>query len=48
MGRAWLKVLADSDRAELVGLVDLNTDAARQAADENGFSGVAVAESLEE
>ena len=48
MGRAWLKVLADSDRAELVGLVDLNTDAARQAADETGFAGVAVAGSLEE
>ena len=48
MGRAWLQVIADSDRAELVGLVDLNTDAARQAADATGFAGVAVAGSLEE
>ena len=48
MGRAWLEVIGDSDQAELVGLVDLNTEAARQAADEAGFSRVAVAGSLEE
>ena len=48
MGRAWLQVIADSDRAELVGLVDLNTEAARQAADAGGFPGVAVAGSLEQ
>ncbi len=48
MGRAWLQVIADSDQAELVGLVDLNIDAARQSADATGFSRVAVASSLEE
>jgi len=48
MGRAWLQVIADSGRAELVGLVDLNTAAARQSADATGFSEVAVAASLEE
>ena len=48
MGRAWLQVIADSDRAELVGLVDLNTDTARQAADSTGFTDVWVAGSLEE
>ena len=48
MGRAWLQVIADSDQVELVGLVDLNTDAARQAADQTGFPGVAVAGSLDE
>jgi predicted dehydrogenase len=48
MGRAWLQVIGDSDRAELVGLVDLNPDAARQSADATGFPDVAVAGSLEE
>ena len=48
MGQAWLKLLAETDQTELVGLVDLNTDAARQAADAHGFPGVAVAGSLEE
>ena len=48
MGRAWLQVIDASDRAELVGLVDLDTDAARQAAEAAGFSGVAVARSLDE
>ncbi len=48
MGRAWLQVIADSDQVELVGLVDLNTDAARQAADQTGFPSVAVAGSLDE
>ena len=48
MGQAWLKLLGESDQTEPVGLVDLNTDAARQAADAHGFSGVAVAGSLEE
>ena len=48
MGRAWLQVIGESDETELVGLVDLNTDAARQAADASGFPGVVVAGSLEE
>ena len=43
MGRAWLRVITDSDQAELVGLVDLNEEAARQAADDVGCTGVAVA-----
>src|SRR5688572_19065145 len=48
MGQAWLKLLGESEQTELVGLVDLNTDAARQAADAHGFAGVPVAGSLEE
>ena len=48
MGRAWLQVIADSDQAELVGVVDLNTEVARQAVDASGFPGVAVAGSLEQ
>jgi predicted dehydrogenase len=48
MGRAWLQVIADSDQAELVGLVDLDTDAARQAADASGLPGIPVAGSLEQ
>jgi predicted dehydrogenase len=48
MGRAWLKLLGESEQTELVGLVDLNTDAARQAADAHGLAGVAVAGSLED
>ena len=47
MGRTWLQVIGESDQTELVGLVDLNTDAARQAADASGFPGVPVATSLE-
>ena len=48
MGRIWLQVIGESDQADLVGLVDLNTHAARQAADASGFPGVVVAGSLEE
>lgn len=47
MGRSWLQVIGASDQTELVGLVDLNTDAARQAAVASGFPGVPVAASLE-
>ena len=36
MGQAWLKLLGESDQTELVGLVDLNIDAARQAAEQHG------------
>ena len=48
MGQAWLQLFRETGQTELVGLVDLNTDAARQAADAHGFPGVAVAGSLEE
>jgi predicted dehydrogenase len=48
MGRAWLKVIGESDQSELVGLVDLDTDTACGAADACGFTGVPVAGSLEE
>ncbi len=47
MGRAWLKVIADSPDAELVGLVDLDQGAARVAADQAGHAGVPVATSLD-
>lgn len=47
MGRAWLKVIADSEEAELVGLVDLDQDAARTAAEQAGYGGIPVAGSLE-
>ncbi|CAA9379265.1 MAG: Myo-inositol 2-dehydrogenase [uncultured Propionibacteriaceae bacterium] len=47
MGRAWLQAITDSDQADLVGLVDLDQEAASQAADAAGFSGVPVARSLE-
>lgn len=48
MGRSWLQVIADSDQVKLVGLVDLNEEAAREAADAAGLTGVAVAGSLEQ
>jgi len=48
MGQAWLQVLADSGRAELVALVDLDTEAARRSAAAAGFAGIAVAGSLAE
>lgn len=48
MGRAWLRTIRESPDAELVGLVDLDLAAARQAADDNGFPRVPVAISLEE
>ncbi len=48
MGRAWLRNLAASSDVELVGLVDLDVQAARQAADEHGFGQVPVASSFEE
>lgn len=48
MGRAWLRNIAEAPDVELVGLVDLDRDTARQAADVAGFPGVEVARSLEE
>ncbi len=46
MGRAWLRNLAESPDAVLVGLVDLDADVARCAAEETGHHGVTVATSL--
>jgi predicted dehydrogenase len=48
MGRSWLEVIGASDQTQLVGVVDLDTDAARRAADASGFPGVPVARLLEE
>lgn len=47
MGRAWLRTLAANPDVRLVGLVDLDADAARRAADEEGFPGLAVATSVD-
>ena len=47
MGRAWLRNLAADDDVRLVGLVDLDADAARRAADEEGFPGLPVATSVD-
>jgi predicted dehydrogenase len=47
MGRAWLRTLATSSQAELVGLVDLDLDVARSAAEESQAA-VPVATTLEE
>ncbi len=48
MGRVWLKVIGDSPDAELVGLIDIDTDVARRAAAEAGFADVPVAYSLDQ
>ena len=48
MGRAWLATIAANPDVELVGLVDLDLDVARRAADECGFPGLPVARSFEE
>jgi predicted dehydrogenase len=52
MGRVWLQLLIDSPEVELVGLVDLDTEAARRALAELGLPDVtahiAVAASLSE
>ncbi len=48
MGRVWLQLLADSSTVHLVGLVDLDVEAARSALVEMGLSDVAVAASLSE
>jgi predicted dehydrogenase len=48
MGRAWLEVISRSTDVELVGLVDLNLEAARQAATNSGHDDLAVAGSLPE
>jgi predicted dehydrogenase len=46
MGRAWLRTIGNSLDAELVGLVDLDVDQARRAADEVGRPDLPVAASL--
>ena len=46
MGRVWLQLLSDSAEVELVGLVDLDLEAARRALAEIGQPGIAVAASL--
>ncbi|MEL5990835.1 Gfo/Idh/MocA family protein [Microbacterium phosphatis] len=48
MGRAWLRTIAAEPGAELVGLVDLNVDAARSALADHGLEGVAVGTSVAE
>lgn len=46
MGRQWLRTLDASPDVELVGLVDLNVDAARAALEDAGLPDVPVAASL--
>ena len=48
MGRAWLRNLAASPDVRLVGLVDLDADAARRAAEEEGWPDVPVATSVDQ
>ena len=47
MGRTWLRTLAGNPDVRLVGLVDLDADVARRAAEEEGHAGVVVATTLE-
>ncbi len=48
MGRVWLQLLTESASVQLVGLVDLDTELARNALAELGLLDVAVATSLTE
>lgn len=48
MGRIWLQTIADSPDTELVGLVDLDEDAAAAAVGSLGLAGVPVSASLAE
>ena len=48
MGRAWLRTIADNPDVDLIGLVDLDVDVARAAADEHGYADVPVAASIDE
>jgi predicted dehydrogenase len=48
MGRAWLRTIAANPSVQLVGLVDLDLDVARAAADENGYHDIPVATSIDE
>lgn len=47
MGREWLRALADRDDVEVVGLVDLDADAARGALDHHGLTAVPVGATVE-
>jgi len=42
MGKHWIRVITESVDAELVGIVDLNTDAAAAALDAAGLTGIPV------
>ncbi|MFV0252559.1 MAG: Gfo/Idh/MocA family protein [Beutenbergiaceae bacterium] len=46
MGRMWLTAIAQTPDVELVGLVDIDPDAARTAAQETGFGSVTVGADL--
>lgn len=48
MGKAWLRALQDATEVELVGLVDLDLEGAKAAADEAGFSSLPCARSITE
>jgi predicted dehydrogenase len=47
MGRAWGKNLRDCEQVRLAGWVDIRPDAAAQAADELGITGVYTGSDLE-
>ena len=46
MGKAWLRTLQDEPDVELVGLVDLDPEGAKAAANEAGFSSVPCARTI--
>jgi predicted dehydrogenase len=48
MGRAWLRTIAANPSVQLAGLVDLDVNVARAAADEHGYGDVPVATSIDE
>jgi len=48
MGRAWLRTIAENPDVVLAGLVDLDVDVARTAADEHGYGDLPVATSIGE
>jgi predicted dehydrogenase len=48
MGRAWLRTIAANPDVELVGLVDLDLETARSAADQHGFPDLPIASSIDE
>ncbi|SEE86966.1 Predicted dehydrogenase [Arthrobacter alpinus] len=48
MGKAWIEAITANPDVELVGLVDLNTDTAREALAEKGLDGVLVGTSVSE
>lgn len=48
MGREWIRLVSNSSDAELVGLVDISVDAATDALEREGLTGVPVSASLGE